>query len=98
MTGVNERVPADDMRDALELITRRAMAGAMDDIAYALRHGLEGDILHIVGGENIVKTTQKLTRNGFKIQSELAFKIKRLIKKEIITIVKSPKKRSRKTD
>jgi hypothetical protein len=98
MIGVDERVVADDMRDALELLTRRAMAGAMDGIAYDLRHGLEDDILHIVGGKNIVETTQKLTGNGSKIQPELAFKIKKLVEKQIKIIVKEQQKRYRKTD
>lgn len=92
MVGTNERVVADDMVDALELIARRALASAANDVAYNLKHGLEDEILQIVGGKNIVKTTQELTNNGSKIHTELAFKIQQLIEKEIKTTVRSAKK------
>jgi hypothetical protein len=77
-----------DMIDSLELIIRRAVARAMNNVAYNLRHYLEGEILQIVGGKNIAKTTQKLAKNKTNIELGLSSVIEKLIEREIKALIK----------
>lgn len=80
-----------EMKDLIELIIRRAMDGATNDIIYAFRHGFGDDIEELVG-QDIETIIRLLKENEHNIGAEIESAIENAVKEEMIAAIREIKK------